>query len=208
MTIILDLDDVLFDTVNFKKSLAAVFRKHGVDFWETYKKAKISGGVYSFKRHLVLAKKENREINIKGIKKEVNKLFANTQQFLFPDVLGFLRKLKDESLILLSWGERGFQKKKVYGLGPAFVSLFDRIIVGPTEKVRVLNRVLNSYKSRPVIFIDNSPRELKKVRGRFKDVILVRLIRSAGHHLSSEKDYLKAGNLKEVEELIKSFKRH
>ncbi len=171
MTIILDFDDTLFDTARFKKALAAIFKKHKVDFLKTYEQAKKPKGAYSLKKHLALVQKAD----IKSIEKDIDKI--NFKQFLFPDVLKFLKTLKkDNSLILLSWGDKEFQLRKIYGLGQNFTSLFDKIITGPTEKAKVLDKILKTYKSRPVLFIDNSPQELEKIRKRFKDVILIKKV--------------------------------
>ena len=60
MTIILDFDDVLFDTASFKKALAKIFEKHKVDFWKTYNRAKNLKGFFSLESHLALVKKENK----------------------------------------------------------------------------------------------------------------------------------------------------
>lgn len=166
MTIILDFDDVLFDTASFKKALAKIFEKHKADFWKTYEQAKKSKGVYS----------------IKKFGEDINKI--DFKQFLFPDVLKFLKTFKkDNDIILLSWGEKKFQEKKIYGLGQEFISLFDKIITGPTEKADVLSKLLNIYKSRPVVFIDNSPQELKKIKDNFKDIVLVKITRRRGQGL-------------------------
>ena len=193
MTIILDFDDVLFDTARFKKALAVIFKKYKADYQKNIDKALTSKGVYSFKKRLNLIKKENKDINIRGIKKEVNKLFTNLQQFLFPDVIKFLKKFRDEDLILLSWGEKRFQKKKIYSLGATFTSLFDKIITGPTEKAKALDKILKLYRSKPVIFIDNSLQELESIRSKFKDIILVRITRDIGQ------------SLKKVEKIIKTY---
>lgn len=186
MTIILDFDETLFNTARFKKALAAIFKKHGTDFRGTYNEAKKPRGIYSLKKHFTLI----QNADIKKIEKDIRKI--NFKQFLFPNALNFLRKLKDHDLILLSWGEKGLQKRKIYGLGSDFVSLFDKVIVGPAEKAKVLRKILKLYKSRPVIFIDNDPQELKKIKDNFKDVILVRATRDPSQ-------------LKEVEKIIKTY---
>lgn len=183
MTIILDFDDVLFDTARFKEVLAVIFKKYKIDYKKNYNQARISKGVYSLKKRLKLAKKENKEADIKKLKKDLDKLFVNLQQFLFPDVLDFLKTFKKHNLILLSWGDKKFQKRKIYGLGQEFVSLFDKIITGPVEKAEILGKILKTYKSRPVIFIDNSPQELEKIRKRFKDVILIKINRNKDESL-------------------------
>lgn len=194
MIIILDFDDTLFDTARFKKALAEIFKKYKADFWETYNRAKNLKGIFSLGSHLALVKKEIDGIDIKKLKKDIDKLFENLKQFLFPDVLDFLKTFKkDNDLILLSWGEKKFQEKKIYGLGQNFTSLFDKIITGPTEKAKVLRKILKLYKSRPVVFIDNSPQELKKNKDNFKDIVLVKITRSAGQ------------NLKEVEKICKQL---
>lgn len=172
MTIILDFDETLFDTTRFKKALAAIFKKHGADFWGTYNEAKKPRGIYSLKKHFALI----QNVDIKKIEKDIDKI--NFKEFLFPNTLNFLRKFKDHDLILLSWGEKNFQKRKIYGLGSDFISLFDKVIVGSVEKVKVLRKILKLYKSKPVIFIDNNPQELKKIKDNFKDIILAKSIKS------------------------------
>ena len=182
MLIILDFDDVLFDnTVGFKKALAKIFRKHKADFWEIYSKIRTAKGGYSPKKHLALLKKRNKEIDIEGIEKDIDKI--NIKQFLFPDVLNFLKTFKKHNLILISWGEKKFQDRKIYGLGKSFISLFDEVITGPVEKAKVLDKILKSYKSKPVVFIDDNPQELKKIRDNFKDVILIKIDRNKGESL-------------------------
>ena len=114
MTIILDFDDVLFDTRKFKTCLAEIFEKHTIDFHKYYNKAKEPCGAYSLKKHLLLIKKENKKIDIKKIEKDINKI--NFKAFLFSDTLNFLKKFKNHDLILLSWGEKKFQQTKIYGV--------------------------------------------------------------------------------------------
>ena len=174
MTIILDFDDVLFDNAaGLKQALARIFKKHGVDFWEIYSKIRTAKGGYSPRKHLALLKKRNKEIDIEEIEKDINKI--DFKQFLFPDVLKFLKTFKkDNSLILLSWGEKKFQERKIYGLGKDFISLFDEIITGPVEKARVVDKIFQSYKSRPIVFVDDKTQELEKIKKRFKDIILIK----------------------------------
>ena len=184
MTIILDFDDVLFDnTVGLKQALAKIFKKHKADFWGIYSKIRTAKGGYSLKKHFVLLKRKNRAIDIEGIKEDTGKLLLNTRQFLFPDVLDFLKTFKKHNLILLSWGDKKFQKRKIYGLGQEFTSLFDKIITGPVEKTKVLKKLLKLYKSRPVVFIDDKVKELQSIENNFKDVILIRINRNKGESL-------------------------
>lgn len=118
----------------------------------------------------------------KALCEDIDKI--NFKKFIFPDVIKFLKTFKkDNNLILLSWGNEQFQKRKIYGLGQEFVSLFDKIITGPTEKAKVLKKILKSYKSRPVVFIDDKVKELQSIENDFKDVILIRINRSKGESL-------------------------
>ncbi len=183
MTIILDFDDTLFDNAaGLKQTLARIFKKHGADFWEIYSKIRTAKGGYSPKKHLALLKKKNKESDIEGIKKDINKI--DFKKFLFPGVIKFLKTFrKDNNLILLSWGEKSFNEKKIYGVGEKFVSLFDKIIIGTTEKAKVLDKILKIYKTKPVVFIDDKPQELKKIKDNFKDVILIKIDRSKGESL-------------------------
>lgn len=205
MIIILDFDNTLFDTVSFKKALANIFEKYKIDFQDTYSRAKNLKGIFSLESYLALIKKENKEVDIKILKKNIKKLFENLQRFLFSDVIDFLKAVKGNELIILSLGEKRFQKKKIYGLGQEFTSLFDKIIAKPTEKTKAFNKILKLYKSRPVIFVDNYPRELEEIGKKFKHVILIRMIRGIDQYPSLKKDYKKVYNLKEVEKIINTF---
>lgn len=171
MLIILDFDDTLFNTTAFKKELAAIFKKHGADFWRIYEQAKKPDGIYSLKKHFALIP----GVDIKKIEKDIHKI--NFKRFLFPNTLNFLKKFKKHDLILLSRGDKEFQKIKIYGLGKEFVSFFDKIIPGPEEKAKVLKKILKLYKNRPVVFIDNSPQELKKIKDNFKNINLCPVVR-------------------------------
>ena len=202
MIIILDFDDVLFNTLRFKKELAIIFQRYKLDFQKIYNTIKSNKNIFSLEKCLNLAQKENKNIDIKKLNKSIDRLFENLNQFLYSDTLDFLNSVQDYNLILLSWGEEKFQKRKIYGLGKEFTSFFNKIITGPLEKNKVLDKILKSCKDKSIVFIDDKISELEKIRTRFKNVILIQLKRSA-NRLSTEKKYIKVTNLSEVEKIIK-----
>lgn len=84
--------------------------------------------------------------------------------------------------------------------------MFDKIIIGPIEKDKIVNKLLNLYKSRSIVFIDNNPQELERIRKRFKDIVLIRL-KKRPEQIPLKETYLEARSLKEVEKLIRDFEK-
>lgn len=203
MIIVLDFDDVLFDTFSFKKELAVIFQKHKLDFWEIYNKIKYDRDIFSLEKSFNLAQKENNNVDIKKLTKSIDKLFKNLNQFLYSDTYTFLQSFQRHNLIILSWGNTEFQKRKIYGLGKEFTSFFDEIIAGPIEKFKILDKIIQLYKDRPIVFIDDKIKELKKVRENFKNVILIRLKRKT-NQVSAKNNYEETTNLAEVKRIIES----
>ncbi len=204
MTIILDFDDVLFNTARFKEELAMLFKEHKVDFWGTYNRVKKPRSIFSLESYLALAKKENKRVDVKGLEKNIDGLFKNLNQFVFPDVVDFLKNFQNHDLILISWGEKKFQDRKIYSLGKEFISFFDKVITGPTKKAEILDKILKSYKSRPVVFIDDKLEELKEIKKGFKDVILIRLRRNI-NQAPTGRNYIEAVDLRKAEKIIKNY---
>ena len=116
---IIDFDDTLFDTQNFKKELAYSLKNIGVDeklFWQTYKEARMlpdRNFSYSFERHADILEKKN--FNKKQILENLNEVKSKIKKFLFPDTKIFLEYLQSfhQELHLLSLGDKDFQEIKV-----------------------------------------------------------------------------------------------
>lgn len=153
MTIIFDLDYTLLDTKKFKAGLARTLGLNIDDFKRSYfKNKKIN---YNLNKHLkILNQKET--IKIKEFLKKLDK-------YLFPESINVIKKLKkNNKLILLSFGDKAWQKQKINNL--SIKDYFDEIILTDKNKIEALKPFLNT-KERILIVNDNAREalEMKKV---------------------------------------------
>ncbi len=175
---IIDFDDTLFNTHDFKKSRIESLLKAGVsphDYQETYIEALKKNDVFSYsnERHAEL-------LTVRGYSKE--KVFAALQEttgerlreFLFPDTVEFIRKLKDtgSAVVLLSLGEPSFQELKVKGSGIAH--FFDRMFMVQDSKEHILHELVSvGENSEDMWFINDKVGESLLIKNAFTNLSIV-----------------------------------
>jgi len=209
---IIDFDDTLFNTHDFKKVRLESLIKIGVtesDYQETYVEAlkKNDSFNYSNEWHAEL-------LGLRGysVEKVLSSLEQTTgdqlQEFLFPDTVEFLEKIKDigQSLVLLSLGEVRFQELKVKGAGIS--EYFDRMFMVQDSKEHVMQKLIdvgeNSFQD-GMWFINDKVEETLLIKNRFPQLNIV-LKKSAS---IDEKDYQQSNvpyfkTLTEIYDYIKS----
>ena len=177
---IIDFDDTLFNTrPGFRDARAAALAPLGISdelYQKTYHVARNNenGQVwYNNRRHAqVLA--------LEGFDEE--KVFAafestthpeRLKEFLFPDTIWFLEKLKafNEPMILLSLGEEEFQYQKVKALD--LEKYFDRVFMVDKTKIQVLGELLKNVSDKNVWFINDKVPETIEVARRFSQLKIV-----------------------------------
>lgn len=142
---IIDFDDTLFDTHAFKHARLRALLVAGVtekDYHETYVEAQKKNDLFSYsnERHAEL-------LAFRGYPKDrILRVLEETtgerlREFLFPDTVTFIRKLKEtgRSLILLSLGEASFQELKVKGSG--IHEYFDRVFMVQDSKEHIIQEL-------------------------------------------------------------------
>jgi len=152
MIIIFDLDYTLLDAKKLKQGLAKALgltaREFEKSYLEHFKNKKIN---YNFEKHLQILDKKHTP--------QIDKFFKNLDQYLFPQSLNILKKLKtNNKLILLSFGNKNWQKQKINNLN--IKKYFDKIILTDKSKAEILKQ-LQGTKDKILIINDNARETLE-----------------------------------------------
>lgn len=206
MKIIFDFDHTLFSVKNFYEAFENEFQKIGVSknlFKETFEKAKEGEKPYNPKKQFQLIVQKKSEISLKEIKKNFEKILSNANNFLYPDVEPFLKKIENEfDLFLISYGDKEFQKEKIEKSGIA--QFFKKVFVTPDiNKVSTFKRILR--KNEKVIFVDDNPAALSAIKEKFPKVITIRMNRGEGRYKKEKSNQnidFTVKNLKELEKIL------
>ncbi len=175
---VIDFDDTLFNTHDFKKSRIQSLLKAGVserDYQETYIEALKKNDVFSYsnERHAEL-------LALRGYSKEkVLAVLEETtgerlHEFLFPDTVEFLEKLKklNQSIVLLSLGEPSFQELKVKGSGVH--EYFDRTFMVKDSKQYIIQELIDvGEQEEDMWFINDKVGETSHIKNKFPQMKIV-----------------------------------
>jgi FMN phosphatase YigB (HAD superfamily) len=158
MKLILDFDDVVFDTKSFKtkrlfKSLIPVglsaqyFKKH-------YARERIGRGAYIFSEHL---QKIQRETGIPvSIPKILRKITKGAETFLNPHIVRLMKEVGKKHTVLVTQGEPLLQQAKIRG-SSVHKLVSSVTIVGKGEsKETALRAFCSKHKNEICYFIDDS----------------------------------------------------
>lgn len=97
------------------------------------------------------------------LRRDIKILFEGLKQYVFGDVLPFLRKIDKEDLFLISYGEKKIQMKKIKEAG--LDGYFNRIVI-THDKVDVINNILKKIKNRDdrIYFLDDRNKYIEEVK--------------------------------------------
>jgi phosphoglycolate phosphatase-like HAD superfamily hydrolase len=190
MKIFIDFDDVLFNTAKFRQVFEELFITAGLtneQFQETYQQArKNEQGIdgYNFNKHIKLIG-ELDDVNGTELRKSINTFLESTKKYLFPDVMSFLEKYKDDGheLFLVSFGSDNFQMKKIEGSG--IQKNFTEIKIGQIDKAAEIQVIIEEYNldmKEPMIFIDDRIEQIEEVKTELPDIQTILLQRSEGRY--------------------------
>jgi len=208
MKIIFDFDRTLFSTKNFCFAFKEEFLKLGVDeklFKKTFKRSKKGKGKYYIpEEQFKLIHKSNSEIEIKQLKKSFEKKLKKAKRFLYNDVFWFFKKWSHKvDFILISYGQNKFQREKIENskIGKYFKKI---IITQDIEKLKPFKKIF--IKREKIIFVEDNPQALLKVKKNFKNIITVRINRKDRKYsqiLNSKEINFSIKNLKELDRILK-----
>jgi len=206
MKIFIDFDDTLFNSRKFKKYFENVFIGEGIsrkNLRKTYDQVK-KDGVYSLEKHINLLH-INFGTDKKVIRKKLKKLFSELSFCVYTDSWEFVKKFSRKDLIILSFGQHSFQRKKIVGSKISKKVL--KIIITQNRKIGTIHDFIEKYNFRneKIFFIDNKAEFLEKIEEMDHKILTIQMIRNDFEKIARHADY-RANNLKEVLKIIKKEK--
>jgi hypothetical protein len=212
MKIFIDFDDVIFNTKRFKYDFKNMFFEHGVSneiFDKYYNDPNDKKAIKTFDpwAHIARINKEI-SIDVEKLKSMVNEYVVDMSRYVFDDVVGFINNVGAENLILISFGEKEFQTKKIVNSGIA--DLIKNFVITNDSKAAEVKRIINGDsfdKSEKFFFLDDRIEQVDEIKKKFPDIITVFVKRPEGRYQDMQKDECcdhEVHNLKEAEKIIKS----
>lgn len=202
----MDFDDVLFNTRDFVADYKKIFYSFGVSeklFNKNYYgyPVKYNGHLmkYNPEKHLECLEKEPG-INVASIKKEVHVFVKSTSQYIFPDVIDFLKSFPKKELFLLSYGETKFQKIKIKNSG--IERYFSKIIVGDELKSEMIK--FSVKESDLNYLLEDRVAQITDVEKIFPFVKTILIKRPEGRYNDEKNEYceFQAEDLREAKKII------
>ncbi len=137
-TYIFDFDDTLYDNMALREDVRRIFKKHGISeqkVEDTYKNVR---HLYNYEKHVEAVKSIHTEIDTLSILKELNSLPFN--QYTFYGVHEILENLQQKNkLILLTFGDRNFQQRKLDASG--VLAYFHEVVITQKHKAETLKEL-------------------------------------------------------------------
>ena len=195
MKIVLDFDDTIFNTHRLAQESVKIFEKFNFtekEFWNAYQKCKEIKGDFDLETMISLVFNGNKINNLstadhttnkKKVKEEMNLLFCEASDFVYPDFFEFVKNFNKKDLILLSFGTTDFQGMKIKNSGVA--SYFQEVIITQKDKMEDLkNNILIKNKGEKIFFIDDKAEQIDKIKEKLPQIITMKMERSRGRHIN------------------------
>lgn len=175
---VLDFDDTLFDTHQYKQARQEALLAVGVDaetFWHSYAEArKTPDGLfaYSNERHAQILARRGFDAHMifRALEATTN---GNLEPFLFSGAIRFLDYLQSlgPPMILLSLGDPSLQEIKVRGAG--IHNYFDRMFFVHDSKENVLRELTASIDERMILLVNDKPDESRTLKDLFPSMKII-----------------------------------
>ena len=210
MKIFIDFDDVLFNTKLFYEGIKNVFFENGIseEMFEKYYKdpetEKKRGIIQKYNPYKQIEKIGKTGIGTKKLKRDFSDFIKNTSQYIFEDGIEFLKKVKNEDLYIISYGDKKFQNEKIINSGIS--KYFKRILIAETTKAAAIRKILNkkAKEGEALIFIDDRERFLSDIKESYPGMVTFLFSNSLGRYNDEKTGHcdFKVKNFNEILKII------
>ncbi|MBI4812696.1 hypothetical protein HY798_04685 [Candidatus Falkowbacteria bacterium] len=209
MKIVLDFDDVIFNTKTFVRNYKKIFLAYGISE-DIFKECYYGSGEdaqqkkYDPARH-IKAIEEKLGKSLDGLGGAASRfIHGGCEQYVFSDALSFLQRNHERGLHLVSFGDSEWQSSKIRRSG--IVSFFKKVIVLSGPKSAGIKTILegDENKNKKIIFLDDRAEIIREVKEKYPQVVTI-LIRRVGGRYSDKKNEqcdFEAVDLNEAEAII------
>lgn len=174
--IILDFDNTLFNTDNFKVALSSSLKPFGVTdelFWGTYRQARESADgqfAYSFEKHVDLIAGRLPGLHKEASVAALKSVLARADDFLYPDAKDFLSRIISLGIpsVLLTRGDPAFQTAKISACGVD--KLVERVIITEQPKIERVGECIAGLKG-TVYFVDDHLDATLEIQKRYPTIV-------------------------------------
>lgn len=207
MKIILDFDDVIFNTRKFIKDYKKVFAAFGVPEKEfDYPRERDARGrvkTYDLKKHLKSTKKRLK-VDVKKLEDNIADFIKQGGKYVFDDAFRFLEKFSGQQLYILSYGNKEWQARKIENSGVG--RCFEKIIIVNSEKSNGIGMLFKS-PNECIMFVDDRVEHIEDVKRSHPQTITVLLQRKEGRYKDRINKYcdFRINNFKELEKLVENL---
>lgn len=187
MKIFLDFDDCLFDTVlvhgEFWLDLRKIYERGGwnVEMIEKtadeFSDASFDGkpNTYSIEKHLVALNRYQPSEHYEAVKQECHDFMHELDRYLFPDVMLFLKGFLKQDLFIVTFGDPGFQKGKIFG--SHIESCVQDILVSEgkpkMELIREYALKHDFIQTENMVFVDDKEKYFERMKENERNIITV-----------------------------------
>jgi len=213
--ILIDFDDVLFDTGSFRSDFIKIFEQQGIsqeqfqECYKTIKKQKDQIITYDFDAH-VECLKEFCQFSQKALMKDVKEFLYDTRKYLFDDSLDFLHYVQNHryDAHLVSFGTSEFQNHKVAGacLEKYFVSTH----VGDMSKGEEARSILEKAEEvKESFFIDDRVKFLRSVKEQCTETTTILMHRERGRYRDEADEHCdhEVNDFRQVRDVVERIMR-
>jgi FMN phosphatase YigB (HAD superfamily) len=214
MQIFIDFDDVIFNTKKFREDLAKIFSAYGIS------REKYESSYYdpnderSIKMHdmgdQIQRLKKNHVFDERDLRKSLNDFMQDSSSYVFLDVIPFINLHKKDSLCILSFGNKIFQKKKIRS--SKIQNHIADIAITSKDKARTLTDMFKEREKilkEKIIFLDDRMEQICGIKKKFPNIVTILIKRPEGRFQDKKNKYcdFEAHNFKEAQKIIKSLPR-
>lgn len=184
MKIFVDFDNTIFDTRHdFLDKFFDVFYNYGIDrevFQRTLKEfSKVAGEnkeCYSPKNHIKEAKKvTGKNIDEEVFLREMVEFLEDLEEYVFEDFYQFVNSFDKKDLIILSYGDREFQKQKINGSG--IEQFFTNTIITQGDKTVEIEKYMKNFPDENAMLIDDKSSYFESAKNSEIDIKTIHILR-------------------------------